>query len=149
MVAKQVWLYRSLWENDYSSLDLLTLVIFQQICVSISSFKSSSKQHDVDLLNCSPFRFKQTIKQGMFLERTYCDWQVAAVSGVITSLPRIPNMVTSVHRLQISNMAMAAFQHGGGHTPRCLWSLTLMSLSLSLSLVNQRWICYFRMSVYL
>jgi len=66
-----------------------------------------------------PFRVKQTIKQSMLSGQAYCDRQVAAgatreVSGVSTSLLRIPQMVTSFYWLQQKNMATALFQNGDG-----------------------------------
>jgi len=47
-----VRLYRRLWENDSTSLLIYSL----SLCFNLSSFKSSSIQHDVHLVNMGPFR---------------------------------------------------------------------------------------------
>ena len=55
-LQKEVWLYRSLWENDPTShfIYYLSKHCKLEFMVSIASFKSSSIQHDVHLVNYCP-----------------------------------------------------------------------------------------------
>ena len=55
-LQKEVWLYRSLWENDPTShlIYYLSKHCKHEFMVSVASFKSSSIQHDVHLVNYGP-----------------------------------------------------------------------------------------------
>jgi len=83
LMARKSFLRSRVVENDSTSLSIDSLSKHEFI-VKYSSFKSSSIQQDLHLVNDGPFRVKETIKQGM-LQGGSTLWLAGCYPGVVRS----------------------------------------------------------------